>query len=73
MSGFKEVLPGVVVNDKMKVLMPHPDPCWVIHDPELTSTRVGGNGDLLIFSDEKKAEKLMDGNDKKSYVVKKYS
>lgn len=73
MCGFKEVVPGVLVSENTKISVSHPDPCYVIHNPEQTASRMIDGGTLLVFSDEKKAGAFMNGEPEKSYIVKEYS
>jgi hypothetical protein len=73
--GLKKVTPEVLVNENrgVKLSMPHPDPCWVIRNLEKTGTMADGNGSLVVFSDEEKANAYMtkDGPED-NYVLEEY-
>jgi hypothetical protein len=70
---FKEVAPGVFVNEqKIKVLIPHPDPCWVICNAEGTAAFVNGCS-LFVFSSEEKARIFMKNQPDNWYSLKKYN
>jgi hypothetical protein len=73
-EGFEEVVPGVLVNKSsgFKVSIPHPDPCWVIRNPEKTATMVTKSGSLAIFSDEEKANTYMKDWKKEDFVLEAY-
>ena len=81
MSGFREVVPGVMVNtdSRIKISIPHPDPCWIIRDAARENTMTVG-GRLAVFSGEVKAHAFMtrepDGSHEQpdgSYVLEKMS
>jgi hypothetical protein len=69
---FKEVVPGILVNEKFKVSIPHPDPCWIIRSPEDNLCFVSGDH-LLVFSNEEKANALMKEWSGAQYKLKQYS
>ncbi|MFA5934101.1 MAG: hypothetical protein WC795_02685 [Candidatus Paceibacterota bacterium] len=73
MKGFKKIAPGVLVNEKVKVSIPHPDLCWIIQDKKETSTLADNRNNLLIFSEKKKAEDFAKEYDTlKKFSFKKY-
>lgn len=72
--GFEEVVPGLMVNkgSGITVSIPHPDPAFVINNPEGTAVLASGNS-LLIFSDDEGAKHYMRDQDGSSYAVKEYT
>lgn len=70
---FRKVAPGVFVNKKITVSIPHPDPCWVIVEKEGSDVVMVSDGNLLVFSDAEKAKKVMEGESEDSYFIEKFS
>lgn len=72
--GFREIAPGVMVSDGIKVQIPHPDPCWVItnnNDPTVAVS--SGPKMLLVFSSREHASSFMDKQDVPESVKKDFS
>ncbi|XLQ20155.1 MAG: hypothetical protein ACKUBY_00040 [Candidatus Moraniibacteriota bacterium] len=71
---FKQVGPGLLVDtDKVKVSISHPNPCCVISNSEITATVATGDGSLLIFSNEKKAQYFREKELDNNYVIEEFS
>ncbi|MDO8592561.1 MAG: hypothetical protein Q7R92_02170 [bacterium] len=59
---FKEVVPGVLVNEAsgIKVSIPHPDPVVIIQTKDKSSTLCAqGSREIYVFSSEGKAVRLI--------------
>ena len=70
---LKKVAPGIMVGARFTVSIPHPDPCWVISNPDKTAAMTNGESSLLVFSDEEKLHNFMKEAPKDSYIASKYS
>lgn len=72
-GAFKKVAPGVFVNKKITVSIPHPDPCWIIENKERTRVVLGSDGSLLVFSTPEKAKNVMQGKSEDEYSIEEYT
>ena len=59
---------------KTKKSQPHPDPCWMISDPEnMNMAPWATNRSLLVFSDEEKARTFLKSWPAVNHQLKEYS
>ncbi len=71
-DAFRQVAPGVFVNKKITVSIPHPDPCWIIENKEKTSV-LGSDDSLLVFSTPEKAKNFMESEFEDEYSIEEYT
>ncbi len=69
---LRQVAPGILVSEGIKVTIPHPDPCWVIESPDKTQV-YGQDGQIFIFSQEEHLQIFTKAADLAEYVAVSYT
>ena len=68
---FREVVPGMLVREDIKVRVEHPTDCFILRNPDETATLSMG-GSLGVFSSEENAKAYIEKRGLDGAVVRQY-